>query len=178
MAGWAGHWTDSELTVTAGDVLRAALPDGSGTVDLELYPGVYTATWEVERWFEAHGGTERITDRSNACAFILRPHIAGFVRDGGTGRVTLDFGGAWLLTRGRPAPADPTTAPELDILLSVDGRAYGLVTGAGPTGPGTFSIADHALIYAPMPEADTTGEHAIRVVVDGADAQPFWITVP
>jgi hypothetical protein len=92
--------------------------------------------------------------------------------------VTLDFGGSWLLNRGRPAPPDPTTAPELDILLSVDGQSYALVTGGAPTGPGTYAIAAHALTYAPVPVHNTAGEHAIRVVVDGADAQPFWIAIP
>ena len=27
-------------------------------------------------------------------------------------------------------------------------------------------------------EADTPGDHAIRVVVDGADSQPFWVNIP
>lgn len=175
--GWALEIAEDAVTVTLGDDLRAALP-GGGTADLALYPGVYTATWEVDRLFDLGGTTEALTERSNACAFMVRPQITAFARDNGTGRVTLDLGGSWMLTRGRPAPPDPAAAPELDILLSVDGRAYALVTGANPTGPGTFAIADHDLTYEPFPEADAPGEHGVRLVVDGADAQPFWVTVP
>lgn len=175
---WALAITDSEVQATLGDDLTATPPDGGATVDLALYPGSYLASWEVDRRFERDGVTETLTERSNSCAFLVYPHITGSVRDNGTGRVTLSFGGSWLLTRGRPAPEDPTLEPELDILLSVDGAAYRLVTDAAPTGPGTFAIADHALTYEPLAEADNPGDHAIRVIVDGADSQPFWITIP
>ncbi len=176
--GWALAITDGEVQVTLGDDLRASPPDGAADIDLSLYPGAYQATWEIARRFDRDGVTETMTERSNSCAFMIYPRITGSARDNVSGQVTLDFGGSWLLNRGRPAPADPTTAPELDILLSVDGTAYRLETGAAPSGPGLFVITDHALTYAPLPEADTAGEHAIRVVVDGADSQPFWITIP
>jgi hypothetical protein len=176
--GWALSIADDAADVTLGNDLRAALPGGGGTTDLALYPGTYLAAWEVARRFERDGVTETLSERSNSCAFTITPHITGFARNNGTGEVTLDFGGSWLLNRGRPAPPDPTTAPELDILLSVDGQSYALVTGGAPTGPGTYAIAAHALTYAPLPVHNTAGEHAIRVVVDGADAQPFWITIP
>lgn len=176
--GWAVTVADAEIVVTLGNDLRASPPDGGPNVDLSLYPGSYLASWEIERRFDRDGVTETIHERSNACAFLVYPRIVGSTRDNATGRVTLDLGGSWLLTRGRPAPPDPTLAPELDILLSVDGRTYALVTGANPTGPGTFAIADHALTYEPFAEADTAGEHAIRLVVDGADSQPFWIVIP
>lgn len=175
--GWALSIADDEVAITLGDDLRAALP-GGGTTDLALYPGLYMAGWEVDRNFERDGATEVITERSNGCAFVVAPRITGFARDNATGRVTLDFGGSWRLTRGRPAPPDPAAEPELDILLSVDGRAYGLVAGGAPAGPGTFALADHALTYAPDAAADSAGAHAIRVVIDGADAQPFWIEIP
>ena len=92
--------------------------------------------------------------------------------------MALNFGGDWLMTRGRPMPADPLSEPELDILLSVDARAYTLVAGAAPTGPGTYAIAAHRLTYDPFPEANASGDHAIRVVIDGADSQPIWVHVP
>lgn len=175
---WALSIADAQVSVDVGNTLRAAPPGGGANVDLPLYPGIYMASWSSERQFEMHGTTETITERSNSCAVMVYPRITSSARDNGTGRVTLDFGGTWLLTRGRPMPVDPVAAPELDLLVSVDGRTYQLVPDAAPTGPGTYIIADHALTYEPFPEADTSGDHAIRVVVDGADSQPFWVNVP
>jgi Pvc16 N-terminal domain len=176
--GWALAVADDEVEVTMGNDLRATPPDGSPAVDLLLYPGSYLASWEITRRFERDGVTERLAERSNTYPFMVYPRVTGSVRDNATGHVTLSFGGSWLLTRGRPPPPDPTTAPELDILLSVDGRAYRLVTDPAPTDPGTFTIAAHAMTYAPVPEADTPGDHALRVVIDGADSQPFWVAIP
>lgn len=176
--GWQVAAAADRVEVTLGNALRAVPPGGGAAVDLPLYPGIYLADWEITRRFDTGGATQALAERSNASAVMVCPRILGALRDGATGRVTLDFGGDWLLTRGRPAPPDPTTAPELDILLSVDGRTYALAAGALPALPGTFTLADHALTYAPWPEADAPGDHAIRVVVDGADSQPFWVTVP
>jgi hypothetical protein len=176
--GWALSVADEEVTVTLGNDLRASPPEGGASVDLSLYPGSYLAAWEIERRVERDGLNEALSERSNTAPFMVYPRITSSLRDNGTGQVTLSFGGSWLLNRGRPAPTDPALAPELDIGLSVDGRAYALVSGVAPSGPGTFVIDDHTLTYAPSPPADTTGEHAVRVVVDGADSQPFWIVVP
>lgn len=176
--GWALDVRPDRVTIEAGDLLRAVPPDGGAPIDLELYPGNYTLQWEVLRNFPSGSGTHILPERSNSVAMQVYPRITGFLRDAASGEVTLNLGGAWLLTRGRPAPSDPTTAPELDIQLAVDGRAWRLVNGPAPDGPGTFVITDHGLTYTPDPEADTAGEHAIRLIVDGADSQPFWVEVP
>jgi hypothetical protein len=176
--GWATSVADDTVEVVLGDVLQAIPPGGGAPVDLALYPGVYTACWEVTRTVVNAMGTEVIRERSNAVPVLVYPCITGFELDNVTGAVTLQFAGAWLLTRGRPAPADPLTAPELAIDLSVDGRAYRLVAGTVPAGAGTYAIGDHALVYQPNPEESGAGEHAIRVVVDGADSQPFWVALP
>ena len=176
--GWEVAIEDDEVVITVGDMIRGEPPGGPPTVDFELYPGLYTAAWEIRRAFPGDGSTDWVRERSNAVPVIVYPRITGSVRDIGTGEVTLSLGGAWLLTRGRPIPPDPTLAPELAIDLSVDGRAYRLVPGAAPTGPGTFAIADHALTYAPNPEEDGSGDHSVRLVVDGADSQPFWVAIP
>lgn len=176
--GWAVAIGDDDVEITVGDVLRANPPGGGPAVDFELYPGVYSASWEIRRVVPDESLTNWTRHRSNAVPVIVYPRITGSLRNNATHEVTLNLGGAWLLTRGRPVPIDPTLAPELAIDLSVDGRAYRLVTGAAPTGSGTFVIADHALTYAPNAQEDVTGDHAIRLIVDGADSQPFWVTIP
>lgn len=176
--GWAISIADEEIEITLGNVLRANPPGGGAAVDFELYPGVYTAVWEVSRAFQVDTATEWVRERSNAVPVLVYPRITALARNNATGDVTLSLGGAWLLTRGRPAPPDPTTAPELAIDLSVDSRAYRLVAGAAPAGPGSFVIADHALTYAPNAQEDSAGDHAVRLTVDSADSQPFWVAVP
>ena len=176
--GWAQEIADDEVRIALGNDLRAVPPAGGAPVDLALYPGIYLASWEIARRFDRDGVTETMLERSNASAVMIYPRITGFVRDNGTGLVTLSFGGSWFLTRGRPALPDPTEAPELDILLSVDGLAYQLVTTPAPAGPGTYVIAGHALTYQPFAQANTAGEHSVRVVIDGADSQPFWVAIP
>lgn len=175
--GWALEATDAEAAVTLGDALRAT-PATGPSVDLPLYPGTYLVAWRITRAVERDGAVATLTERSNAIPFGVHPRIVSTARHAPSGRVTLGFGGSWLLTRGRAPGADPVLEPELDIQLSVDGRAYALVPGATPATPGDFTIADHALTYAPLPEHDAPGDHSLRVIVDGADSQPFWIAIP
>ena len=176
--GWAQEIAEDSVTITMGNAVRATPPGGGATVTLPLYPGLYLAGWEADRSFtRSDGSTAVLRERSNTCAFFVTPRIVATSRDGGNGRVTLDLGGDWLLTRGRPAPPDPTEAPQLDIQLSIDSQPYALDPGT-LTDPGTFVIADHSLTYAPLAADDAAGEHAIRLVVDGADAQPFWVVIP
>lgn len=173
--GWALRIADALVEVDIGDVLRAVPPSGGAPVDLELYPGIYSVQWETARLFQTASGTEAVRQPSNSVPVQVCPWITGFLRNAATGEVTLNLGGAWRLDRGRPSPPDPATAPELEIELAVDGRAYRLASGALP---GTFVVAAHSLTYVPNPEENTSGEHAIRLIVDGADAQPFWVQVP
>lgn len=173
---WDLTVAQDSVTATLGDTLRATPPSGGAPVDLALYPGQYLAIWEVDRTFDRDGVTETITDRSNGCSFAMTPRITAMARDNGTGAVTLDLGGDWLLTRGRPLPADPLAEPELDLMLAVDGQTYTLVTSAPAAGE--YTITDRTLTYLPLPVHDTPGNRAIRLVVDGADAQPFWVAVP
>jgi hypothetical protein len=96
-----------------------------------------------------------------------------------TGAVTLDFGGPWRLDRGIPPPPDPVAEPELDILLSVDGTGYARWNGVPPVQPaGTYTLAASQLTYLPLAAANATGLHTVRVLVNGADTQPFWIEIP
>jgi hypothetical protein len=176
--GWAQTIEDDDASIVCGNILRADPPDGGATVNFELYPGLYAASWETAQTFTRDGATEWVRERSNTVAVMVYPRIIGSTRNNVTGAVKLNLGGAWLLTRGRPIPIDPTLAPELAIDLSVDARAYRLVNGAVPAVPGTFTIAAHDLTYLPHPEQDVSGDHSIRLIVDGADAQPFWVAIP
>ncbi|MEO9651989.1 MAG: DUF4255 domain-containing protein [Roseobacter sp.] len=178
--GWSQTLADGEARITVGEALDIARPDGS-FARVEMYPGTYMLSWSVELVFEQPGGPRVIQERSNEAAFSINPRITGFVRNGGTGAVTLDVGGTWSLDRGTPPPADPAIEPELDILLSVDGDGYTRWEAQNPGDPqpiGTFSITAHQLVYVPVADANAVGLHTVRLIVNGADAQPFWIEIP
>ena len=179
--GWSQSLADGAATITVGEQLDVPRPDGTFTT-VDLYPGTYNVSWVARLAFEQTDGTTRFIDeRSNTASFTVNPRITGFARDGGTGAVTLDFGGSWRLDRGRPPPVDPVAEPELDILLSVDGAGYTLWEAPNPGDPqpiGTFTVAASQLTYLPLAAANTAGAHSVRVVVNGADTQPFWIEIP
>ncbi len=175
--GWSQTLVDDGVEITVGDELEIARPGGATAV-VALYPGTYVASWLVTLLFDQPDGPRFVDERSNDAAFAVNPRITGFVRDGGTGAVTLSFGGAWLMNRGRPPPADPVAEPELDILLAVDAVGYRLVGATDPAVPETFVIGPHEITYRPSPAANASGQHTVRVVVNGADTQPFWIEIP
>lgn len=176
--GWSQTLGDGHVDITVGEQLDIPRPDGTFT-RVDLYPGTYAVSWAVQLAFEQTDGVRLVDDRSNEATFTVNPRITGFARNGATGEVTLDFGGTWALDRGIPPPPDPVAEPELDILLSVDGTGYIRWDGTPPVQPpGTFTIAAHELTYLPLAAADAPGLHTVRVIVNGADSQPFWIEIP
>lgn len=182
--GWSATVETDTVTLTVGETLSVTRADGS-TVVLVLYPGTYVASWEVEETFEQPDGPRFVGQRSNDAAFSVNPRITGIARNPATGVVTLTFGGSWNVNGGYPSAANPVTDPALDILLSVDGLSYRLPPPPEPPDPqpplqpGEFEpTGQHEITYVPLPAADTAGLHAIRVVINGADGQPFWLEFP
>ena len=177
---WSQTLADGEVTITVGEQLDVPRPDGTFTT-VDVYPGAYTVSWAARLFFDQPDGPRFIEERSNTAQFTVNPRIVGIARDGGTGAVTLDFGGIWRLNRGRPPIVDAAAEPELDILLAVDGTGYPLWEPDDPMDPqppGTFTITVNQLVYLPLDAANQPGLHTIRVVVEGADTQPFWIEIP
>jgi hypothetical protein len=175
--GWDIAPTEAGAEIAVGDALDVRRPDDTVT-RLELYPGTYLLRWSILRAIDEPGGGARfIEEPSNEVAISVVPRITGMARDAGTGAVTLAFGGLWRLDRGRPMPADPGAEPELDILFSVDGVGYRLRGAGEPAAHGSFVIAAHSLTYSPTAAANAPGLHSLRVVIDGAEAQPFWIEI-
>jgi hypothetical protein len=178
--GWSQTLSDGEVAIAVGEQLDIPRPDGS-FARVDLYPGTYVASWSARLFFDQPDGPRFIEERSNDAAFTVNPRITGFTRNGVTGEISLDFAGSWRLDRGVPPPPDPVAEPELDILLSVDGTGYPRwdpPNPGDPQAPGTFVLDAHQLSYLPLAAADASGLHTVRVVVNGADTQPFWIEIP
>jgi hypothetical protein len=171
---WDVDVSAESVVVTLGDDLVFTLPDGSNDT-ASLYPGTYSASWQVSFPFQGPVEMKTIDQRSNSAPFTVVPRIISMVRNPGTGEMTLTFGGTWRLNRGDPPSGPAHEEPELDILLSVDGDGYARATSLAPGG---FTITDHTLTYEPLPAHDASGLHAITVVVEGAPAQPLWVEIP
>jgi hypothetical protein len=72
---------------------------------------------------------------------------------------------------------DLTTAPFAEgIELEVDGVSY--VRRPAIDALGTFEVEPHALLFQPRFPTASPGTYPLRVILNGAEAQPFWIEIP
>ena len=190
-AAAAGVWglavQPGQLTVTIDKAL--AYVDAAGAAaEAPVFPGHYSAALEVVVAHQPSGDASReVVQRSNDVVFTITPRILG-----ADAPVTIAG------TPGAPAPADQDRqritihvapgvpldyraghpAEELDVRLTVDGIAYRRVAAfaAVPAAnDGSFAVAPNALTFQPLFDSAAPGLHAVRLSVEGADAQPFWI---
>lgn len=177
-AAWTVATRGSELDVTMGVTLDAILPDGS-TVTLPVEPGAYAASVRtVKDSIVQFGQVKEIIDRSNAISFVVIPRVVGIaVIDAPAQRIRISLDPSVDLT----PPTGPGLPGRLDILVVVDGAAY---ERHDPTQPGaTFDIGefepsgarvDVRLTFDPT----TPGTYPVRIIVEGAESQPFWFEAP
>ena len=150
--------------------VQPTLASTSGS--LPVLPGIYSAYVRVVHEERALlNSVEEIAASSNEIVFAIAPRILSHdPPDLANARITL-----------RLAPSFALDAPELDeaVQLSVMGRAYRRVPsfGGGAADAGSFVVASHSLTFqsdAPL----LSGDLAIRLMVSGVDARPFWVEVP
>lgn len=181
-ANAAGEWAvdvrANAVDVTLDTSLEAALP-GGGTATLPVEPGIYAASIHtVKASAIQFGRLKEITDRSNAISFVVIPRVVGVsVVNAAERRIRIDLHGSVDLT----PPAGPDLPGALDILVVVDSVSY---AEHDPTAPAaTFDIGEF------LPNGSTVdvrlqfdptapGTYPVRVIVEGAESQPFWFEVP
>jgi hypothetical protein len=174
---WAVELVLGEVRVTLGTELFVMI-NGAAT-PLPVAPGVYMASLEVVKDSEVQfGRLKEITDRPNEAPFLVIPRITGVVVQ------NVDVGGGIMQQRVRldfDASLDLAPTPPLDILLVANGENY---LPFDPTDPddtfdeGDFQAEDNTLTFRPRFDATAQGLYPIRVIVEGAESQPFWIEVP
>ena len=175
----ADGWTIAEATdridVTLGTQLTVTVPAGPPVV-LPVEPGIYHARVEVVKELRViQGQLKEITDTSNETAFAATPRVIGAaVVNPVEQRIRVDLDPSTDLTpAGAPGP--------LDIMVVVDGETY---ERFDPTVPGaTFDIgefepADDTLDFLARFDPTVAGTHPFRLIVEGAESQPFWIELP
>lgn len=149
--------------------MQAVLATDTGNLD--VVPGFYTVSIEVERFRETPAGTTVSTlSESNRTVVSLGPRILSSDPPDGAGRISVHV-----------APLFDVTDADLDVQLAVDGVIYGeLGAFAGtPDDAGHFvRVAPDEVSFQPA-FAIVAGEaHPVRLVVNGAESQPFWAVMP
>lgn len=176
-AGWEVSERAGAIEIVMGTELTADGPGGPVTLPVE--PGNYSASVHVVKDSEVIlGQLKEITDRSNAIPFGVIPRATGFaVVNAADRRIRIDLDASTDLT----PPTGPGLPGALDILLVVAGEAY---LRHDPAAPGTtFDIGDFepsgsTIDFRARFDPAVAGTYAVRVIVEGAESQPFWIELP
>jgi Pvc16 N-terminal domain len=148
-----------------------AFLDGGVPRIIDVLPGIYSASVRTVIGDRVFAG-ERMTSgvESNQIAFAIGPRIAGHgPPDPVTRRVRIDIVAAFDLSL-------PSTAVE----LVVQGDAYVRLvafTGNPAVDDGAFVVDAAGLVLQPLFNPLAPGFHAVRLMANGAEAQPFWIEI-
>ena len=137
---------------------------------LEVTPGIYAVSVENTRRQETQTGVTRTTvQESNQVAFSVGARIDGVDPPNVTGRMVL-----------RVVNLFDLQAPELEVQLVVDGAVYdeGAFTGVPAQDRGRFERQAGQVEFHPLFDPTQPGSHPIRLVINGADSQPFWAATP
>jgi hypothetical protein len=175
VAGWTVQEASDRIDVTTGTELTVAVPAGPPVV-LPLEPGIYHARVEVIKELRViQGQLKEITDTSNETAFAVSPRVIGAaVEDPAERRIRIDLDPSTDLSpAGAPGP--------LDIVVVVDGESYARFdpTVSGATFDiGEFEPANVTLDFLARFDPGLPGTHPFRLIVEGAESQPFWIELP
>ena len=174
-AGWTIAAAADRIDVTVGTELTVVMAGGPPVV-LPTEPGIYQARLEIVKELRViQGQLKEITATSNETPFAVTPRVIGAsVVDLAERRVRVDLDPSIDLTpAGAPGP--------LDILVVVDGENYGRFDPAvaGSTfDPGEFEPGHDTLDLRARFDPAAPGSHPLRVIVEGAESQPFWIDLP
>ncbi|HEX6112611.1 MAG TPA: Pvc16 family protein [Geminicoccaceae bacterium] len=174
-AGWTIHEASDRIDVTLGTELTVAVPAAPPVV-LPMEPGSYHARLEVVKELRViQGQLKEITDTSNETTFAVSPRVIGAaVVDPAQRRIRIDLDASVDLTpAGPPGP--------LDIMVVVDGETYERHDPAVPDATfdvGEFEPANATLDFRARFDPAVAGAHPFRLIVEGAESQPFWIELP
>lgn len=147
-----------------GQILHSGVP-------LAVLPGTYTAKVSVvKNELVILNTLKQIRSVSNEISFMVVPRITGFAIV--ANRIQVNLENTFDLTD-----------PQLDELieLAVDGRSYEQVnafTGNPLQDQGKFIINSNLIIFEPLFNIAAPGVYSIRFIVNGAEAQPYWIEIP
>lgn len=144
--------------------------EGGGTRTIETTPGIYSASIEVTRKRKtATGGTRSTVQESNRIAFSLGARIDHADPLNAKGRFHVAVVNLFDMM-----------AADLDVQLAVDGEVYREVTTFAGTAAdeGAFQRQAGGVEFHPTFDPTVSGAYPVRLTINGAESQPFWIIVP
>ena len=151
-AGWSLSTSDEQLLLSLGETLYY---DGGGS-QIPVLPGHYTAFVRITVGERVVGGQlVPITHDSNEVALTVIPWVSGVLEALDVYTVTIIGFDLSLVT--------------LKVQLYVDGLRY---DPALVLADGTYQITGATTLDFQQPLA--AGEHTLRLIINGAESQPFW----
>lgn len=165
LAGWSLNVGPDKLVLEIADILTYLDSVGAPT-PIDLLPGIYSAFLRVTVQDRLVGGAlVPITNDSNEVTLAVIPRVASDSVAVGTDYVTLTIVDTFTLTDS-----------SLNIQLFCDGELY--TEGTLP-GTGKFTIDDGAnLTFHARFDTEIAGDHAVRLIVNGAASAPYWVNTP
>ncbi len=164
--GWAVTIGPNEASFEMQPKLTIKL-GGAPAFDIETTPGIYIVSVETTRTALTRNGTPRTTrQESGQSSFSLGPRIES-ASVNVKKRVEVKTKNLFDLT-----------AAGLDVLVAVDGEIYAELaafTGVALTDRGHFVRSAGKIEFHPLFDITVAGAHPVRLVVNGAESQPFWI---
>jgi len=150
--------------------VRALVETTAGTKT--ILPGLYGAFIRVVEEEQLLLGTlKQITRSSNRLAFTIAPRITDVAL---TGSPVTEL----AITLPGFDPTDPSLTESIELALG--GATYERTTGTPAAGQ--FSVAyvstDAVLTLTPITALPSGDVQPLRILVDGASTQPYWIEVP
>jgi hypothetical protein len=176
-AGWAITEAIDRIEVTFGTHLTVALPSGPPAA-LPVEPGIYSASVEiVKESTVVLGRLKEITDISNPTSFSVIPRVIGAaIVNVGERRLRVDLEPSTDLT-----PTGAGSPEPLDILVVVNGENYlrhDSVVPGSTFDIGEFEPFNDTLEFRARFDPTVAGSYPVRVIVEGAESQPFWVELP
>lgn len=157
---WEITVTDNQLRLRLRPAANAIV--STGPTPITLLPGIYSLTVQRTRELADDDGTitRNVEHESNRLPFAAAPRISSAVIAGGNVVIATD-------------PGYDATDPAAEPSLSLAGSVYREVP-APASDPGTFARTA-ANEYRAVALPGVAIDSAVRLSVNGVDAQPFWI---
>lgn len=151
--------------------------DNAGAADaVAVVPGLYSTQLRVVHDEEVIlGQLKQISSRSNETTFIVIPRIIAITANAPSNELTIQIEPTFDLNLGEAAADDRQV---LDIQVVVAGQTYERVASGTPPQQGEFSPGTDTLVLQAQFVVTNPGLYPARLMVNGAESQPFWFEVP
>lgn len=153
---------DNQLTVT---VRETATLQQAGTV-VDLVPGLYAAQVSVQVTRTTSAGTKTFTQTSNQFPFLVAPRVDSISPASGIGGATFTVN-LFIVQHADLLPGD------IQVFAGEDRLTF---KSAGPLAAGEFTITAPDEIQFRAPAVLATGLVPVRILINGVESMPNWIT--